>query len=201
MVDEVTQKIIVGVVSAVALAALVIAYRKMLLPTVAFLRCLPTVVVDVAFIKSELNTNGGLSLKDRVNDISDSVTLLEARQRGLIAALPRATFETDDQFNWIEGNHALERLTGHGFAHLARKRWVTIIHEDDRASVMEEIAHAVKDRRGLSLNFHISTETVDMDVHMEAKPTFSKGASDLVLCWTGWIAKSDDRRVDERRMA
>jgi PAS domain S-box-containing protein len=204
-VNDVTQKILIGIVTAIGIAAA----RHLYLRVDKFyrLKWLPswtvftTIGKDVALIKAEVMTNGGGSLKDRVTDMQTSLTVLEARQRGLIAALPRATFETDDEFRWMEGNHAMERLFGLGFTHLSRHGWKSWIHEADRALVMEEIHHAVKDRRGVGTSFRIVTEQGECHVHMEATPTLERPKMDRVLCWTGWIAKVDDRRLDERRTA
>lgn len=198
--NDLTQKILIGVATAIGIAVVLKLYRGVFVPAVSFVRMLSTIGDDVAAIKAEVMTNGGGSLKDEVKSTNQMMARLEARQRGLIAALPRATFETDEEFNWIESNHAMERLTGVGWQQLSWRGWKTLIHEDDRVNVMNEINHAVKDKRGLSLTFQMETDQGAFDVRLEAMPTFEKPKMDQVLCWTGWIAKVDDRRVDERRI-
>lgn len=203
--NDISQKILIGVATTIGIVVVtklaVKFYTGVFVPAAAFCRMLSTLGDDVAAIKSEVMTNGGGSLKDEVKATNRMMAKLEARQRGLIAALPRATFETDEEFNWIEGNHAMERLTGVGFTQLSWRGWKSLVHEDDRVSVMSEINHAVKDKRGVGVTFRMKTDQGEFDVHMEATPTFEKPKMDQVLCWTGWIAKVDDRRIDDRRLS
>lgn len=203
-----TEKILIGILTSIGIAAIVWSYRNWLLPFALFLRNLATVSGDVRFIKKELLSNGGSSLKDRVTGIDQKLTMIEGRQRGLMSALPRATFETDGEFNWIDCNMALERLTGAGFQHLVRRRWVSLIHTDHRINVMREVSEAVADRRNIDVTFRIADEH-ETEVRMEAQPVLDRQpGADKLLCWIGSLTKvplSDfgssvlDRRVEDRR--
>jgi PAS domain S-box-containing protein len=131
--------------------------------------------------------------------MSDNVSLLEARQRGLLSALPRAVFETDDKFNWIDANLAMERLTGKGWANLELRRWVASIHEEDRPDVMMELHNAVEDKRGVNISFRFRTDSGVIPVSMDAIPIFSRVKPNTVICWSGSMKTDDDQRMAERR--
>lgn len=207
---------ILGSVGATVLAALIFWAVRNRKAAVVWVRGVGSIVDDVALIKAEVLTNGGKSLKDKVVAIGDAMSVMEARQRGLISTLARATFETDANFNWTEGNMAVERLTGYGFAHLARRQWKSFVHEDDRPAVMDEIAHAVKDKRAATISFRfVNPQNEEVPVRLEAKPTFShmNGSEDgpAVIRWFGWLERTgpmdadqrvhQDRRTDARRLS
>lgn len=198
-VQEIAVKVLIAIATTIGVTAIYFANRKLFTPVVMFLRSLPGVVDDVKVIKSELTFNGGRSLKDYVGEMSQQLSMVEARQRGLIAALPRPTFETDCSFNWVNVNPAMERLTGLGFSSLKRKRWQSMIHEEERGHVSAEIDQAVKDKRGAMASFRFMVDGQPVWVRLDAIPVFSRLAPDTVTCWSGSLTKIDDRRVEERR--
>lgn len=205
--NDIAQKILIGVATSLGIALVVAFYRKVITPSVQFVRRFANLLDDVGLIRAEMITNGGKSLKDRVNDIGQTVTeignslsLLEARQRGLIASLPRPTFEADSNLNWTEVNHSMERLTGLGLSQLVRKRWYSVIHDDDRSPVITELEHAIRDKRNVGISFRIVTDSGVVPVRLDAKPTFARASTESIICWTGWITRDEDRRVEERRV-
>jgi PAS domain-containing protein len=194
------QKLLLGLATPLALAAVWWMYRNWALPFAWFVRELSGLSKDVKFIKAELQSNGGGSLKDRVTGIDDKLTVMEGRQRGLIAALPRPTFEADGAFNWTECNVALERLAGVGIQGLIRRRWVSLIHGEDRSDAMDELSRSVADKRNIDISFRIASGIGEpVHVRMEASPIMSRGQPEQIICWTGSLMKVDDRRVEERR--
>lgn len=214
--NDVAQKIMIGIGTGTGVGLLGWLAKRYLKPMGVFFAALSTLMDDVSTIKSEVLSNGGGSLKDTVVAIGDSMAIVEARQRGLISTLARATFETDSSFNWTEGNMAVERLTGYGFSHLERRQWKSRIHEDDRQAVMDEIGHAVKDKRAATVSFRfVNQQGEDIPVRLEATPTFSrtkKTGEDgpAVICWFGSLERTGpmdgdqrhgDRRHDERRQS
>lgn len=200
---DVTSKVLAGVLTTGLIGFSVWAYKNWLKPfSNRFLEPLSKIealVNDVSDIKKEVQTNSGSSLKDQVSSVNDNLALLEARQRGLLASLPRAVFETDDQFNWIDVNPAMERLTTRGSRDLELRRWVSYIHEHDRTDVMVEIHHAVQDKRGVSASFRFQTEDGSIPVSITATPIFSRIVKDTVICWSGHMVLDTDQRKAERR--
>lgn len=193
--DSIPVQVVVGVLTALLSATAFWVHRRYLKPLAA----LPKLQADVAKIKAEVQTNGGSSLKDGVNAIRDELAMVDARQRGVLSRASGATFETDSLFNWTDANLAMERLTGVGFARLERLRWISRIHDDDRARVMEEISYAVKDKRAATTSFRFITDAGDTNVHLEATPVFSRSKPNDVLCWSGIMTPVFDRRQEERR--
>lgn len=194
--DDVTQKVVVAVLTAIGVAVVFWVHRTYLKP----LASLPQMQLDLAAIKSEVQVNSGKSLKDQVQATRNEVGLLEARQRGLIASLSRATFETDHKFNWIDTNPAMDRLTGVGFSHLERRRWVSMIHDDDRSAVINEIDYAVQDGRRVSISFRWITDDGEIPVRLEASPVYSRVPPTAVMNWFGFLVRQDERRNDDRRL-
>jgi len=166
---------------------------------------------DLTAIKSEVQANSGKSLKDQVHEtkrqteaMSDSLVLMEARQRGLIGSIARATFEADFAFAWTDGNVSVERLTGYGFTHLERRKWLSFVHDEDRNIVNQEIVSALADGREVQVAFRFFQNGGNMvRLRMTATPAFSKVKRDVVLCWTGTLFREDEdveRRTSERRI-
>jgi PAS domain-containing protein len=191
-VSEIVTGVVVPLVSSIVLALAWWAKRRFLNPLLDLYAHLAPLVSDVAAtkndvaaIKSEVQTNGGASLKDEVRKIRDNLATVDARQRGLIAMQARPTFETDNNFNWIMTNRALEILTGFGFSHLERRRWVARIHDDDRDHVMEEVRYAIKDGRAASASFRFVSEAGELRLRLEATPIFSPLDPSKVICWYG----------------
>lgn len=207
--NDLTQKLLIGILTPLALATLYWLGRRVnqkfikpLTEVAELNKGFATLTNDVALIKKEVQSNSGQSLKDLCASTSDTVSVLDARQRGLMATLASAMFEADPNFNWTEGNISLERLTGYGFSRLAHKGWISRIHDDDRNDVMREIAFAVADKRTAAISFRMVTSSdVIVPVRLDASPVFAKSPPDKVLCWSGLLTKeSEDRRtIDERR--
>lgn len=148
-------------------------------------------------IRSEVQTNGGLSLKDFVLRLSDVVVVIDARQRGLMATQARPTFEADPHFNITWVNRSLEVLTTYGLEHLANRGWVSHIHEEDRDEVMTELQHARKPRaRSASASFRFVTDVANkrlIRVRLEATPIFHhdpKKANEVVK-WFGSLVECE----------
>lgn len=201
---DIVSKIAVGVGVTIGVGLIWWAKRKFFEPAARAFRSLSTLIDDITKIKTAINPeDGGLSLKESVAAIRESLTIVEARQRGLVATLARATFETDESFNWVDCNMAMERLTGVGFSHLERKRWISRIHEDDRGYVMQEIAAAVADKRGATATFRFlktpseshSDSVQVVKVRLEATPIFNRNVPDQVICWSGSLSHEEERRL------
>lgn len=196
--QDIVVKVSVAVLSAVLIAVIWWAKRKLLQPLIDLYAHLGPLLLDVAelrqlvkAIKAEVETNGGQSLKDKVHRICDTIERIDARQRGLIATQARATFEADPEFNWTLVNRSLEILTTFGLAHLQKRRWVARIHEDDRDDVMDEVHHARRDGRAMSATFRFVTDgeqkTV-IAVQLEATPIYSEEHPDKIRIWSGSLA-------------
>lgn len=193
--DDILQKIAIGVGTAAGISLVLWLAPRVVKQS----RRVMTLLDDVAFIKKEVQSNHGESLKDHVTKISESIAMVEARQRGLVASMARAMFETDSEFNWTEGNVSVERLTGYGFTHLERRRWLARVHDDDRSDVMHEVQCAVADKRAASIAFRFVPSSGDVvPVRMHADPVFSPVVENKVICWTGSLTK-DGPDIDERR--
>lgn len=211
MFEDIASKVLVGIAVSIGVGLVYWLKKRWVDPAAKVLRALPTLISDIADIRAEVRPENGPSLKVSVQNnqtaldaVQASLTIVEAKQRGLVATLARATFETDESFNWVDCNMAMERLTGLGFSHLERKRWVSRIHEEDRADVMQEIAHAVADRRGATATFRF-VKTLDGEgeggdtaeiirVRLEATPIFNRAKPDHVICWSGSLSREEERR-------
>lgn len=196
---DLLHKAIPGIISALVLAVIYWLQRRYGKRTWKFMYGVASLIENVEFIKAELLSNGGRSLKDLVKQNTRDLAIVEARQRGMISAIPRPIFETDCEFNWIDANLSMERMTGQGFSQLAKKRWVSLVHDEDRTAVQAEIAFAVRDRRPAAISFRLTTEDGVAFVRMDATPVFDRTIPETPICWTGTLTKQDDRRVDERR--
>lgn len=108
-------------------------------------------------IKKELNTNGGLSLKDAINRIELRLSLQDGKHKATLSLLDSPIWESDEDGNYIWVNRAYRRITGYDIDSVKDMGWISIIAPEHREAVSEEWESSVKDHRHFSLTYNIVT--------------------------------------------
>jgi len=99
-------------------------------------------------IEAELHPNGGISLRDIINDINREVTESVALQKAYMASSNEAIFITNNKGNytWVSPN--FQELVSRTCDQLRGKGWLNIIPRNKRSDVEASwYKHAIKDER------------------------------------------------------
>lgn len=98
-------------------------------------------------VLAEFQPNGGSSLRDAINKIQSTITIVDARQWAIVAGLRDPMWESDADGNCVRTNRALLDLVQRTFDEMAGAGWENIVSVDDRARVWKEWADAVSRKR------------------------------------------------------
>jgi len=122
-------------------------------------------------LASQFETNGGSSLKDRVEAIYDAVDYLIAVNRVSSNLIPYAFFRADavGNVNWV--NRQFVHETGLSEQDAFGLGWLNAVAEADRARVRAEWCSAVDDQRAVRTAFKLVDGRL---AYIESIPTMSK---------------------------
>jgi len=122
-------------------------------------------------LAKQFETNGGSSLKDRIEAIFDAVEDLSAVNSVSLNLVPYAFFraDADGNVNWVNRNFIhetdLSERDAYGLG------WLNVVSEPDRTRVKTEWSSAVSDHRAVKTSFRL----VDgRQAYIESMPTMSK---------------------------
>lgn len=141
-------------------------------------------------IDSELKTNGGSSLRDKVNEILSAVEHLEQRQRNSLQFDLHGIFETDAEGRCIWMNRALLELLERQLDEMTGAGWRSIIDEKDRERVTNEWMNSSRDARDFSVRFRIRT-VKNGALHIEARVLKMMGHAGQFLGHMGFVFRAD----------
>lgn len=129
---------------------------KVIKPVLKVVNSHDSVVKSIDFIRKELTTNGGNSLKDTVNDLKKICGRIETRQRVIeqrtkaaLHYIDNILFETDSggRITWANANfckffNSHEMLEGYD--------WLNFINEEDREELLQEFMSCLDMNRKFS---------------------------------------------------
>lgn len=122
-------------------------------------------------LAKQFETNGGSSLKDRIEAIFDAVEDLSAVNSVSLNLVPYAFFraDADGNVNWVNRNFVHEtNLSERDAFGLG---WLNVVSESDRTRVKTEWSSSVSDHRAVKTAFKL----VDgRQAYIESMPTMSK---------------------------
>lgn len=98
-------------------------------------------------VVTELQPNGGASIRDSLNRIELRQVFNEQRQRAILTDMSVGVFETDVTGNYIWVNRKYLRMTGRAPNEVNGSGWVNTVAERDRPKVMEEWQKAIDEER------------------------------------------------------
>ena len=122
-------------------------------------------------LAKQFETNGGSSLKDRVEAIFDAVEDLSAVNSVSLNLVPYAFFraDADGNVNWV--NRSFTHETDLSERDAYGLGWLNAVSEEDRARVRTEWSASVTDHRAVKTAFKL----VDgRQAYIESMPTLSK---------------------------
>lgn len=131
-------------------------YKKLIKPTKQFVEevkhCQEEVRESIKIIRAEVQTNGGSSIKDAVNDLKDTCVRIERNQKVLDqrskASLhyhEHALFEVDPDGRIKWHNEKLKAAFGNeGIGVIEGYDWISIIEEDERIDFIKEFSSCLE---------------------------------------------------------
>lgn len=164
---------------------------------------IPLILESIVAIKKELQPNGGHSLSDKIERISDRSAMTEQRMRAMLQAdTAERAFEANAGGEWVWVNRPLINLTGRTSEELLGNGWINMVDPADRAGVVEEWRQACKDRRECQMRFRIGSTKIARAVYVTLHAfTARSEMSERVISYFGFIAmdSADQRRRAEDR--
>lgn len=127
---------------------------KAIRPIIKVIQSHASVMSSIDYIKKELTTNGGNSLKDTILDLKNTCGRIEARQKVIEqrtkAALHYNTsmlFETDTDGRLVWSNENFSTYFKYTQQNLEGYDWLSCIDEDDRENLLQEFKSCLKMNR------------------------------------------------------
>lgn len=191
-------------IGAVLSAATLFAYRKALRPLFLYLRGgwrrLKEALTSIEAIRREMFTNGGTSMRDAMNRVTDIVKELAkdtamsvAQNRALSEQSAIGMFQGDIEGAVIWSNEALRQLTGLRPEQIAGRGWIGGVDAADRRLVESDWMLSTANRSPYTALFrltHVGTG-LSTPVKCEATPVFADGG-----IGSGWLAIFRVRKGD-----
>lgn len=129
-------------------------WMKIIKPILVLLQNQDSVNKSVEYIKKELMTNGGNSLKDTIIELKGTCNRIETRQKVIEqrtrAALHynnAALFETDDHGRLVWTNNSFYELTSDLINNVDGYDWLNYIDENDREDFFNEFKSCLEMNR------------------------------------------------------
>jgi PAS domain S-box-containing protein len=127
---------------------------KIFKPVIKVLQTHDNVTSSIEYIKKELTTNGGNSLKDTILDLKGTCNRIEARQK-IIEQRTKAAlhynnsmlFETDTDGRLIWSNENFSSYFRNTHQNLEGYDWISCIDEDEREDLLQEFKSCLKMNR------------------------------------------------------
>lgn len=139
-------------------------WKKLIKPTIIFVKSQHGILSSIETIKHEVVTNGGGSLKDAVialqqtcSRIEKTQKVIEQRSKSSLHYHTQALFETDKSGALIWTNERFFELTGKTLSDIEGFNWISYVNEYDREEFITEFSSCMK----MCRKFEYKTEFTD----------------------------------------
>lgn len=112
---------------------------------------------SVNFVVTELQPNGGASIRDSLNRIELRQVLQEQRQKAILSDMSIGVFETDSEGNFKWVNRKYLRMTGRAPDEVKGSGWINTIAHRDRERIVLAWNKAVEEKREFEEKFVMIT--------------------------------------------
>lgn len=141
-------------------------WKKVIKPSINFMKSHKMILSSIETIKREVVTNGGASLKDAVialkqtcDRIEKSQKVIEQRSKSSLHYHTQALFETDKSGGLIWTNERFFELTGKTLSDIEGFNWISYVDEDDREDFITEFSSCMS----MCRKFEFKTSFVTSD--------------------------------------
>jgi PAS domain S-box-containing protein len=181
---------VIGVPSLIGLGMRL--WKRVVKPSVRFVRRVNTALVTVEAISKNLGPNGGKSLYDKIESYGHSQRLSEARLSAVIdVVVDYAQFEADSNGHFTRVNTAFERLIETSTADMVGNGWINVILPQDREHFVKDWQHAVRDCRAFHSSGRFVTQRglVTFVARCKAEPVLD--STGKVIGWMGAVVRGE----------
>ena len=112
---------------------------------------------QVGLVVSELQPNGGASVRDSLNRIELRQVLQEQRQKAILSDMSVGVFETNHEGEYIWVNRKYLRMTGRAPDEVKGSGWINTVAHRDRERVVLSWNKAIEEQREFEEVFMIIT--------------------------------------------
>lgn len=113
-------------------------------PAMKTFKAVGEMVPKVEHLAAEFSPNGGLSMKDRITNIDNSVRMLKHQRRQDDDCAAKPLFECDANGTCVYANYAMADLLGVDRESLLGRGWLSAIRPDDRLEQWEQWIGSVR---------------------------------------------------------
>lgn len=164
-------------------------YAKVLRPARETITQLVGLVPKVDSLYSELSSNGGLSIKDRVTRIDDGLGLLNFRSRITQEESPTAKYECDEHGMCTYVNTAASELFGLEPHEMVGNGWLNAIHPDDRVDQWQHWRRSIDNKVPFETVYTVTNRNTDQSYRVKATAAAITRADGKVLGYYGTAAR------------
>ena len=112
---------------------------------------------QVGFVVTELQPNGGASVRDSLNRIELRQVLQEQRQKAILSDMSIGVFETNAEGDFVWVNRKYLRMTGRAPDEVKGSGWINTIAHRDRERVVDAWDKAIEEGREFEEKFLMIT--------------------------------------------
>lgn len=145
-----------------------------------------TLTKQVSFVVTELQPNGGASVRDSLNRIELRQVLQEQRQKAILSDMSIGVFETDNQGQVVWVNRKYLRMTGRTPDEVKGSGWINTIAHRDRERVVLSWETAIEEGREFEDTFLMITPDNER-VPVQARTYKMTGQDDHQLGFLGML--------------
>lgn len=151
-------------------------------------------ILDVGQIKKkldyELNPNGGLSLKDQVQNFGKSLSRVEGVTLSILGSCDRGAWISDEKGSYIFANEWYNRKLGWDVNEMLGTGWKNTILENEREKVSREFSDSVKDGRAFIMDYtHIHKGDPNKIIRVHAVSHSIKRNSGEIIGFIGFTTE------------
>lgn len=173
-------------------------WKYVVAPIYRWGRRVADVHAKVQKIWTELQPNGGSTIRDQLSRLTEVCSRIETRQlvseqvdKQVFASLPLGVFWTDERGRYTEVNRNFCRITGRTQEEVVGSNWSNHIHSDDREDVYEEWKACVVEARQFERTFaYVRPDGLLQKVRGMAVTLLSRDGKSIG--WFGTIEKLGD---------
>lgn len=161
-------------------AALGIIYRYIIKPSFTLYKYVQDREDRIGKILSELNANGGSSIKDQLNRIEARQLFSEQISKITLSSNGIGFWKADKTGQFTEISPIFCRITGRSETELSGSSWSTWIHSEDKEEVFDEWSRCTQEMIEFNMSYrYVRPDDTIVSCHGAAYPIFN-GKNEII---------------------
>lgn len=172
-----------------AFIAAILTFSGFLYKLYGWIKSLVTMGSKIQRILSQLESNGGESLRDAINRIESRQIKSEQKEKAVLHESAIAFFEIDTAGDIIWVNKAYKNMTGKVFSELEGREWLSTVSERDRERVHNLWNACVEKKRDFDIAYMMTNEATESQFQITCHAYLIKNPKEEISGWFGVIKK------------